>query len=88
MPPQDQPEDIWRGVWLGRGADQGHRAVPLEQLQVGIEVVRRRHGVEDEVEAGAVVHINYTQVPHDVVGSDDDWLEGLSVVRQTAADAV
>ena len=42
---------------LGRGTDQGHRAVPLEQLQVGIEVVRCCHGIEDEIElAGMARH--------------------------------
>lgn len=56
--PQYQPEDIWRWMWLGRGTDQGHRAIPLEQLQIGIEVVRRRDGVEDEIElAGVARHI-------------------------------
>ena len=40
---------------LGRGADERHRAVTLEQLQIGIEAVRRRHGVEDEIEPAGVV---------------------------------
>ena len=55
---QNQPENIRRRMWLGGGTDQGHRAIPLEQLQIGIEVVRRRHGVEDEIElAGEARHI-------------------------------
>ena len=51
------PKTFGDGCGLGRGTDQGHRAVPLEQLQIGIEVVRRRHGVEDEIElAGEARH--------------------------------
>ncbi|EXI66032.1 MAG: hypothetical protein AW08_02771 [Candidatus Accumulibacter adjunctus] len=47
---EDQVEDVRRRVWFCRGADQDHRAVALEQLQIGVELVRCGHGIQDEIE--------------------------------------
>ena len=49
---------------LVRCADQAERSVPLEHREIGIEVVRRGHGVEDEIEPAAVA-LHLLRVPGD-----------------------
>ncbi|MNV94566.1 hypothetical protein D3C71_1893760 [compost metagenome] len=47
----DQVEHVGRWMRRGRRSHQGHRAVPLEQYQQGVQVVRGGNCVDDQVEA-------------------------------------
>src|SRR3712207_8225907 len=41
-------------LFRSRSADEAHRPVPLQEHRIGVEIVRRRDGVEDEVEAAGM----------------------------------
>lgn len=47
---EDEPEYVWRRMRFGRCADQRHRAIALQQLEVGIQLMRGGDRVQDEVE--------------------------------------
>jgi len=54
-PLHDHVEDGGGGVRLARRADQDQGAVPRQELEVGVQAVRRGDGVDDEVEAARVL---------------------------------
>ena len=57
---------------LGR-ADEGHRAVSLQQVEVAVQVVCGRHRVEDEVEAAQVLlHLGGPAGDDDLVSAEPD----------------
>jgi len=67
---EDQVEHRRRRVRAVGGADQGHGAVALEQVEERIQVVRRGHGVEDEVQAvGDLGHFVRVLRHHHPVGA-------------------
>ena len=49
--PHDEVEHGRRRMWLCRRANERHHAIALQQHKKRVEIVRRRHGVDDEVEA-------------------------------------
>ena len=54
----------------GRGANQRHGTIAFQQRGEGIEIVRRRHGVEDEVEAFDVGrHLVVVARHHHIIGA-------------------
>ena len=53
-PLHDEVEHSWRRMRAGRCADQCHGAIEFQQHQKGVQIVRRRHGVEDEIEAAGM----------------------------------
>jgi hypothetical protein len=54
-----------------RCADEGERAVDLEEVEVGVDVVIGGDGVEDEVEAaGVLLHLVRVAGDDDLVGSE------------------
>ena len=58
------------GEGLFRRADQCDVAIAAQKLNVGVDVVIRRDGVEDEVEAvGVLLHLVRVAGNHDFVGA-------------------
>ena len=82
MPPMAEPERRRRFIsklkaidrrGLFRRAHQGHRAVELQQLQIGIQVVVGGDGVENEVEAAdMLLHLGFVLGDDDFVGAEAD----------------
>jgi hypothetical protein len=76
---EDEVENVGRGMRLSRRADEGHGAVALEKDEVGVEVVRSRDGVEDEVEAvDVLLHGIGVLRYHDLVGAEAQAVLGLA----------
>ena len=71
---EDQVADARGRMRVLGHADEDHRAVALQQRRVGVEVVRRGHRVEDQVEADRVLQ-------HRVGILRDDALVGAEALR-------
>ena len=68
LPTSKQQVECGNRCGLGGRADQGHRAIPLQQLEVRVQVVICGDRVEDEVEAADVLrHLG-------LVSGDDDFI--------------